>query len=248
MRVLIVDDEPPARSRLIGLLEESGIAEPVGEAGNGEEALRLSEEQQPDIVLLDIRLPGMDGLEVARHLGTLASPPAVIFTTAYDSHALAAFEANAIGYLLKPIRADRLTDALQRAARPTRAQLSGLGQTDAVPGARTHISATLSGKLRLVPIAEVRYFRAEHKYVTVGYAGGELLIEDSLSSLEREFADRFLRVHRNALVSLAHVQGLAKDKSGRNVIRLAGIGVDIEVSRRMSASVRRVLRAGMLTS
>jgi len=244
MRILIVDDEPPARARLAHLIAEGNLGEVVGEAAHGRAALEAAAEHEPDIVLLDIRMPGMDGLEVAHHLAGFEQPPAVIFTTAYDAHALAAFEANAVDYLLKPIRLERLHEAIERARRVTRAQLGEIARPHGARprAARTHVSATLHGRLRLVPIEEIRYFRAEHKYVTAGYPGGELVIEDSLASLEEEFGARFLRVHRNALVARAHVRGLERTDDGRTVVRLDGVGESIEVSRRLSGTVRRALR------
>ena len=249
LRILIVDDEPPARARLNSLVEELAAGEVVGEAGNGAEALRLVERTHPDILLLDIRMPGMDDIEVARHLGAITQPPAVIFTTAYDSHALAAFEANAVDYLLKPIRRDRLRAALARARTPTRAQITGLRDT---PGeesrARTHISATLQGNLQLVPVDDIRYFRAEHKYVTARFPGGELIIEDSLSTLEAEFGERFVRVHRNALVAIAHVRAMERDAAGRDRVWLHDIEDSVEVSRRLAPRIRRGLRAGSLSN
>ncbi len=243
VKILVVDDEAPARERLVAMVAEIGIGAVCGEAANGAVALELAARTGAQIILLDIRMPGMDGLEAARHLATLDAPPAVIFTTAYDTHALAAFEANAVDYLLKPIRAARLREALQRARAPTRAQLAGLGTSGAGQGnMRTHISATQHGDRRLVPVADIRYLRAEHKYVTVGYPGGEVLIEDALNTLEDEFGDRFLRVHRNALVASAHVTALEKTPGGQRLIRLDGVEATVEVSRRLAATVKRALR------
>ena len=246
MRILIVDDEPPARARLASLIAELGIGEVVGEAGNGQQALTQVERCAAEVVLLDIRMPGMDGIEVARRLAQLEQPPAVIFTTAYDSHALAAIQASAVDYLLKPIRRERLAEALVRSRSLTRAQMSGLavaGDEDdtAEDGARTHVSATLHGDLRRVPVDDVRYFRADHKYVVARYPGGELLLEDSLVTLEQEFGTRFLRVHRNALVAVAHVRAMERDLQGHQIVRLDGIDEGVEVSRRLAAAVRRRL-------
>ena len=247
MKILVVDDEPPARQRLCDLLAELQLGTVVGEAANGRDALTCAAQQQPDLVLLDIRMPGMDGLEVARHLSNQVDPPAVIFTTAFDSHALEAFGTNAVDYLLKPIRKERLAAAVDKAVRLTRAQLSGLQEAGVSTGnARTHISATLSDRLELVAIEDVRYFKAEHKYVTVGSPAGQLLIEDSLNSLEEEFGDRFLRVHRNALVALAHVRAMERDVDGHNVVRLADVEEVLEVSRRMTSTVRQVLKTGVM--
>jgi len=248
MRIIIVDDEPLARSRLLAMITELDAGEVIGEADNGADALRLVEQTEPDIVLLDIRMPGMDGIEVARHLAATLRPPAVIFTTAYDSHALAAIEANAVDYLLKPIRKPRLQAALERAITLTRAQLAGLevvAQEGENARARTHISATLHGNLQLLPLGEIRYFRAEHKYVTARHPEGQLIIEDTLSALEDEFNDRFLRVHRNALVAKAHVRGIESDPSGHQFVRLDGIDDRVEVSRRQAPVIRRLLKGGV---
>jgi two-component system response regulator AlgR len=243
VRILIVDDEPLARARLKALVTELGAGEVVGEAGNGRAALDAVAASAPQAILLDIRMPGMDGLEVARHLAGLERPPAVIFTTAYDDHALAAFEANAVDYLLKPIRRERLSAALAKARSLTRAQLAEVVATDgAGGGVRTHVSATLQGNLKLVPVEEVRYFRAEHKYVTARYPEGELVLDEALTALEEEFAGVFLRVHRAALVAVAHVRGLERDTEGRHCVRLDGVAETVEVSRRLLPQVRRALR------
>lgn len=246
MKIIIVDDEPLARSRLLAMVTELDAGEVVGEADNGADALRLMEQVAPDIVLLDIRMPGMDGIEVARHLAATMRPPAVIFTTAYDSHALAAIESNAVDYLLKPIRKPRLQAALERATTLTRAQLVGLEavvQEGESGRSRTHISATLHGNLQLLPLGEIRFFRAEHKYVTARHPDGQLIIEDTLSGLEDEFEDRFVRVHRNALVAKAHVRGIERDPQGHQFVRLDGIDELVEVSRRLAPVIRRLLKS-----
>ena len=221
----------------------------VDEAANGGEALTEARHNAPDLILMDIRMPGMGGLEVARRLANQASPPAVIFTTAFDSHALEALDSNAVNYLLKPIRKQRLAAvaAVARAARLTRAQLAGLQETDACASMRTHLSATLSDRLEFVAVADVRYFKVEHKYVTVSSTVGELLIEDSLNTLEEEFDERFLRVHRNALVARAYVRAMERNADGHTVVRLADIDEAIDVSRRMTATVRKVLKDGVMS-
>ena len=167
----------------------------------------------------------------------------MIFTTAYDAHALAAFEANAVDYLLKPIRRERLAAALAKARSLTRVQLSDIAATMPGSGPRSHVSATLHGNLRLVPVGDVRFFRAEHKYVTARFPDGELVLDESLSALEQEFGTRFLRVHRNALVALDHVRGLERDARGYHCVSFDGVDDKVEVSRRMLAQVRKVLRA-----
>ena len=242
MKILIVDDEPPARARLKALLAELGAGPVVGEAAHGAAALDAVAATGADLVLLDIRMPGMDGLEAAHHLAGLEHPPAVIFTTAYDDHALAAFDANAVDYLLKPIRRERLEAALAKASGLTRAQAAGLAAAADGGAARTHVSATLHGNLKLVPVDEVRYFRAEHKYVTARHPDGELVLDESLSALEEEFAGRFLRVHRNALVALPHVRALERDAAGQHCVALDAIPETVEVSRRMLPQVRKALR------
>lgn len=243
LRILVVDDEAPARERLERLLAGLSDVELAGAAASGEEALRLADRLKPHVVLMDIRMPGMSGLEAARHLAEFPQPPAVIFTTAYEAHALEAFEVSAAGYLLKPIRADRLGEALERVRQPNRAQLSqiaeGGGRTR-----RTQIAARIRDELRLVPVDEVLCFVADQKYTVVRYAGGEVLIEEPLKSLEEEFAPEFLRVHRNALVAIAQVEAIERDGGGRASVRLRHDGGCIAISRRLVAEVTRRIRGG----
>ena len=243
MKIIIVDDEPPARERLKALLHDIPEAEFAGEAGNGREALELLNRTQPDVVLLDIRMPVMDGLETARHLSLLEHPPAVIFTTAYNEFAVEAFDAQAIAYLLKPVRQEKLAVALQHAGQLNRVQLNRLAARAAAP-ARQHICAKLRERLHVVPVDKVLSFVADQKYVTVYHTGGELLIDESLKDLEKEFGDRFLRVHRNALVALAQVDHLDKDEDGHYQVHLRGAAPPVEVSRRLVAEVRERLRKG----
>lgn len=240
MKLLIVDDEAPARARLQQLAADIAGCEVVGEAVNGQEALQLAEAHNPDVLLLDIRMPGMDGIETARHLMNLENPPAVIFTTAYNQHALEAFDVNAAAYLMKPVRRERLEAALGAVTRPNRAQLAALGHSLHEP--RRHICARLRGRLMLVPIEDVRYFHADQKYVTVRHSKGELLIEEALKSLEEEFSTLFMRVHRNALVALDHITGLEKDAHGHWRLRLRDCPETLEVSRRLTADVRKRLK------
>ena len=241
MKVLIVDDEPLARDRLRRMLEKLPGYSVAGEAENGEQAVALCNELQPDIVLLDIRMPVMDGINAARVLAAADKPPAVIFCTAYGDYAVDAFDANAVGYLLKPVAAQRLEEALAKARKPNRAQLAAVASQDPAPGERTHISAKSHRGMELVPVEEVRYFVADQKYVTAVHAGGQLLIDDTLKELEDQLGDRFLRVHRNALVAIAHVQGLEREDSGQYRVRLSGIEEGPVVSRRHLASVRKRL-------
>ena len=222
MQILIVDDEAPARQMLRNLIDElAGGWCVVGEAASGAEALREVQKGSVDVVLMDIRMPVMDGLEAARYLAQMELPPAVIFTTAYDQHALEAFEGNAVDYLLKPVRAARLQQALTRAKRLNRAQSQVFADLGADEGqARSHVCAHYRGGMHLIPIEEVLFFRADNKYVAARHRGGELLLEDSLKTLEQEFAGQFLRIHRNALVAKVHVSGLEKDSLGRTLVRV----------------------------
>lgn len=239
LRVLICDDEVPARRRLRDLLAQIDGMELAGEAIDGRDAIARVQELAVDVVLMDIAMPVMDGLEAARHLAHLEQPPAVVFCTAYDAHALAAFEAGALDYLLKPIRKERLAQALARARRFTVADADSLrGSTRA----RSHLSARLGGSLRLIPLADVHYFVAEEKYVVVHHAHGEDLIEDSLKALEEEFADRLLRIHRSCLVLCDEVAQLDRDSEGRASIRLRSGGGPLEVSRRCLANLRERLK------
>ncbi|KAF1712042.1 DNA-binding response regulator [Pseudoxanthomonas kalamensis DSM 18571] len=240
MKVLIVDDEPLARERLRSLLGTCADAEVVAEADGGEAALQACSRFQPDVVLLDIAMPGMDGLEVARHLAAFEPRPAVIFCTAYDEHALSAFEAAAIDYLVKPVRADRLATALERA----RVFIAGREQQVPVAGKppRTHLCARLRGSMRLIPVDEVRYLQAEEKYVVVHHARGEDLIEESLKSLEEEFGPRLLRIHRNCLVARHELVELRRNPDGRVHAILRHGEQPLEVSRRCVTQLREALR------
>jgi two-component system, LytTR family, response regulator AlgR len=242
MRVLIVDDEKLARDRLRELLTDIGGYTVIGEATNGAEAVEKAAELNPDVLLMDIRMPGMDGLEAAMHLLGMERPPSVIFTTAYDQHALDAFDVNAVDYLLKPIRKDRLANALTKARKLTMRQIQELSQSRKEMPTRTHISVHLRGNIRLVPLPDIVYFLADSKYVVIRTATEEHLIEDSLVNLEKEFGERFLRVHRNALVATQFIRGIEKNASGTWQVNLRGVDKKLDVSRRHTASVRRWAR------
>ncbi len=233
MKILIVDDEPLARSRLQDLLDDIGGHEVIGEASNGEQALKQTQELQPDVVLLDIHMPEMSGLEVASQLSRNTQAPAVIFTTAYSEHALKAFDNNAIDYLLKPIRQARLEQALKKASPP---QLDEPNSTT-----RQHISTQVLGSIKLIPIEEIYYFQSDSKYVVVYHRGGEALIDEPLKSLAQEFSDRFTRIHRNALVANAYIKSLEKIADGQFQLRLLNCPASLEVSRRQLASVRKII-------
>ena len=240
-RILIVDDEPLARTRLRQLIEAMHDYVVAGEAQDGLQAIRMVATDNIDIILLDIRMPGMDGLEVGKHLAGLDRAPAIIFTTAYSEHALDAFQSHAVDYLLKPVRADKLSAALQAAHRISRVQMQQLdGDIDS--GRRTHICARVRGDLQLININDIYFFRADSKYVEVRHKGGSVLIEEALVSLEKEFADEFIRVHRNALVAPSFLHELKKDEHGHSHLGLRGITDTIEVSRRHLPGVRALLK------
>src|ERR1700716_2413305 len=241
LKVLIVDDEPPARERLRSLLAEIADVEVVGEAVNGHEALKETYERAPDVVLLDVRMPGMDGLEAARHLNVLEEPPAVIFTTAYDQYAVEAFDANAVGYLLKPVRKEQLAASLARAGRLTRAQLQRLAAA-AGEGRGRHKPPPPRARFALLPIDEVQYFLADQKYTTVRHLNGEDLIEDSLRLLESEFGAAFVRIHRNALVGVKYLERIERNADGQYFLRLRGCEAPLQVSRRMAGGLKERFR------
>jgi two-component system response regulator AlgR len=245
-RVLIVDDEAPARHRLRELLADCAGALPVeivGEADNGLDALTCAQQQAIDIVLLDIRMPGMDGIECAAHLNRLELPPAVIFSTAYDAYACQAFELNAVDYLLKPVRTERLAQALSRARSLGAATLERL--RDAHPKARTHLSLSEKGRIVLIPVDDILYLKAELKYVTVCTAAREFLIEESLTRLESEFGDRFLRIHRNCLVARPRIREIGKlpGEEDGHFLRLDGLNLRLPVSRRQYSALRETIKS-----
>ena len=239
MKILIVDDEPLARSRLQDLLDDIGNHQIVGEASNGRAAIKQTQQLSPDIVLLDINMPEMSGLEAAIHLSQLEQAPAVIFTTAYSEHALEAFDANAIDYLLKPIRRARLEQALSKVQPLQRSQLDKTAADQQV--SRSHISAHQRGNVKLIPIEEIYYFHSDSKYVVVHHKDGEVLIDDSLKSLEQEFNDRFTRIHRNSLVANSCIEALEKVSDSHFKLRLRGCDTLLEVSRRQLPVVRKLI-------
>lgn len=244
LAVFVVDDEPPARNRLKDLLGDCSEQLPltlVGEAGNGVEAMDKLSEVHADVVLVDIRMPQMDGIELAQHLNKLHKPPVIVFTTAYDSYAVNAFEQRAIDYLLKPIRLGRLFEALTRArnAVPVRSEIL----QELTPEPRKNLSIHERGKIVLVPIEQVLFMRAELKYITVRTVENEYLIEESLIALEKEFAARFVRIHRNCLVAKDEIEGFEKVAESENseahwAVKLKGLEELLPISRRQQSIVR----------
>ncbi len=241
MKLLIVDDETLARDRLAAMVAGLHDCQVVGEAGNGREAVEKAEALSADTLLLDIAMPVMDGLEAARHLARLDSPPAIIFCTAFDEHALAAFDAAAIDYLVKPVRRERLLEALERARRH-RAGASPPKVLAPANRQRSHLSARLRGNLRLIPIEDIHYLQAEEKYVAVHHSRGEDLIEESLKSLEQEFPERFLRIHRNCLIASEEILELRRLPDGQVQAVLRHGKEPLEVSRRCLPALRDRLK------
>lgn len=249
MRILIVDDEPLARQRLEALLQgdelEEFNIEIVGQASNGEEGLAMALAHKPDVILLDIRMPGLDGLQVARHLSSMGEAPSIIFTTAYDEHALAAFDAQAVGYLLKPIRQQKLIESLTRAAQLSDLQLGNLVEKE-VGQKRDRFCINKRGELHFIPLNEIRYFMADQKYVSLYFYKNnkwhEEIIDDTLKELEQEFGDHFLRVHRNALVSKNGIEKLTRDEEGHYHMHIQDLSEAISVSRRQVKAVKTLLK------
>jgi two-component system, LytTR family, response regulator AlgR len=248
VNVLIVDDEPPARTRMRQLIEESGDHAIVGEAQDGRQALEMSARLEPDVILLDINMPGLNGIETAHHLNALEKPPCVIFTTAYDRYAIEAFDAHAVGYVLKPVRRERLERALRQAARLSHGALDEIVKPLGMTEQRNHVCARVRGDLKLIPVADVDFFHADQKYVCVYHRLGQDLIDESLKALEVEFADRFVRIHRQALVAVKKIAALRKTADGRTEVELrserTGGAHDgqLVISRRHLADVRRRIR------
>jgi len=238
MKLLVVDDEPLAQQRLQQLLSELGFVSNIRLANNGLQAIEACQKEKPDVILMDIRMPGMDGLEAAQHISQIKQPPAIIFTTAYDEYALEAFNVNAIDYLLKPVRESNLKAAIEKACCLNQAQLSAVKSQQQ---GRTNITAKISGNIKLVPIKDVVYFQAELKYVTVKYLNGETIIEDTLKDLLTEFSNLFVRVHRNAIVSKKFITGIHRDHQGHSFVLLSHEKKQLEISRRHLSEVKKLI-------
>lgn len=255
-RLLLVDDEPPARQRLRTVLSDIAADFPhavVGEAADGMAALNFLAETGADIVLVDVQMPGMDGIEFARHAAQLEVPPAIVFVTAFDAYALKAFEVHALDFLVKPVRAQRLLESLQRVADlkpPRSSELTEVARA-ATPGGRAFISVHERGRVLLVPVTEILYFKAELKYVTIRTSERQYLTEESLVALEDEFAESFVRVHRNALVAKNAISGFERvegdsDEEGAGEphweVTVRGVADRLPVSRRQWPVVKAILR------
>ena len=248
MKILIVDDEKPARDRLRQIIDDIAGHIVVGEAENGEQAVALATDKKPDIVLLDIRMPGLNGIETAHHLNALEHPPAVVFTTAYDEHAIEAFEARAVGYVLKPVRRGRLANALDHAVRLAAATLHEIAVQSDIDPRRKHVCARSHGQLKLISIDDVYFFQADQKYVNVHHRQGRNLINDSLTSLEQEFATDFVRIHRGAVVAVDKIDQLINTPDGKTQIILRNYSQHEDkaliISRRHLAEVRSRIKGG----
>ena len=254
-RVLVVDDEPLARERLKELLEECRAQVPhrvVGEAANGLEALEAVQKAAPDIVLVDIHMPGMSGLEFARHAQLLERTPAIIFVTAHDAFALQAFEDNAVDYLLKPVRAARLAAAMQKAGAAARPASAVFGQLDSQP--RRFFSVAERGRIHLVPVGDVMFLRSEQKYIVLHTREREHLVEESLTRVEEEFPGVFIRIHRSCLVARLLIRGVEKAAAGPDddheadggegcLVVLEGCEAKLPVSRRQWPALKALLKA-----
>ena len=238
MKILVVDDEPLAQQRLKQLLSEFEFVETIQLANNGMQAVSACQKEKPDVVLMDIRMPGMDGLEAAQHISQIEEPPAIIFTTAYDEYALDAFNVNAIAYLLKPVRERILKEALEKACSLNLAQINAVKSQHE---GRTNITAKISGNIKLIPVKDIVYFQAELKYVTVKYLGGETIIEDTLKELQNEFSESFVRIHRNAMVAKKFITGIHRDNQGHSYVVLGDKEKELEISRRHLSDVKRLI-------
>lgn len=247
LRLLLVDDEAPARARLRDLLGDIAADVPtavLAEAANGRQALEQAQAEEFDVALVDIRMPGMDGVEFARHLSRLGKAPAVVFVTAYDEYAVKAFELSAVDYLVKPVRAARLAEALRKVKR--RADDGERFEKSAL-APRQHLSCLERGRILLVPVADILYLRAELKYVTARTAEREYLLEESLVHLETEFGERFLRIHRNCLVARDAVAGVERvaetdEAEAHWQVILNGGDRSLPVSRRQWPQVKALLK------
>lgn len=244
MRIVVCDDELLARERLVRIVQESGH-EVVAQAKTGIEAIIAVKSQQPDIILLDIRMPEMDGVECAQELAKLNHPPAIIFVTAYDHYAIAALKANAIGYLLKPANKDELLEALHKATNLNAAQLNEIRKLEnpTARPVREHIAARTHRGVELIELKDIYYFTADQKYVKVRHKEGVVLIDDTLKELEQEFEDRLFRVHRNAIINIKYLDFLEALDAGQFQLHFKGIDETLAVSRRHLPALREKIQS-----
>jgi two-component system response regulator AlgR len=239
MDILICDDEPLAVERLSRLVTQMGH-QVIATAAYGQQAIEMVQFYQPDVVLLDIQMPEMDGLICAQYLRQLEPSPAIVFCTAYDQHALDAFKSHAEGYLLKPIMQQELQQVLDQLTKLTQAQMSNLKQKEDMDNQtqRHQIAAKTYRGVELVPVENIYYFLADQKYVTVRHKNGSVLIDETLKDLELEFGEQFIRIHRNALVSVHYLEGLEVINSGQYQVRCRELDERLSVSRRHLPNLR----------
>ncbi len=239
MDILVVDDEHLARERLKRLIDDIPDTRVVGEAHNGHQALLGIEQYDPDLVLMDVRMPGIDGVSAAEQISLLEDPPALIFCTAYEEYALDAINAQASGYLLKPVKREQLCAALEKSKKTNKLQRYQL--SEAPSSGREHITAKTRKGVELISLDSIRYFHADQKYVTAYHTDGETLLDEPLKDLETEFASRFIRVHRNALVSVRHIQSIERNDAGQYVLNLDGVEGQPMISRRHVSQIKELL-------
>jgi len=241
MDVLILDDEPLARQRLARMVNRLEDYRVVAQVGDTPAALQAITDCDPDVVLLDVRMPGEDGLSAAHKISALEDPPAIIFCTAFDQYALDAFGTEAVGYLLKPVSGEQLQAVLEKARRPNRLQRESAPRQVRAPG-RNHISAKTPRGIELIPLDDIYYFLADQKYVTVYHSGGEHLLDETLKELEEEFGERFLRSHRSALVAVNQIQAMKRNAQGLYELQLTDTDERIPVSRRHARAIKELLQ------
>ena len=238
--IIIVDDEALARERLKRLLQEQENFEILGEAENGEQAIDRISKLRPDIAILDIRMPGIDGLQVAEYIASMTPAPAIVFCTAYDEYAIEAFKYHAIAYLLKPIRKEELLGALENAGKLSQVQIKELrSQGGMNEEAQSFVAHTWQG-MEILQMDDIFYFRADHKYVTIVHKKGETLVDQSLKQIEDEHPELLLRTHRNSLVNKMHIKSLQRSSSGQYHLALSEQH-QVPVSRRMVSEVKEAV-------
>lgn len=230
LNIIVVDDEPLAIERMSGLLTDIPNCQIIGKAANASQAWQLINSTNPDLILLDIAMPGESGLQLAERINTLSKPPLVVFCTAYDEHALKAFEAQAIDYLLKPIRHERLVECVERAIKLSRKEITEIQ--------KQFVITSVAGNLRRIALAEILYLNADEKYTVVHHRGGEHILDQTLKELEQNFPDQFIRIHRNCLVKQEQLNVLRKDVDGHFWAILKEVAKPLEVSRRCASELK----------
>lgn len=244
MDILIVDDELLARERLVRMVEKMDFVESIIQAENADDAMAAICQDDPDLVLLDIRMPGKDGLTLAHEINRLDDPPAIVFCTAYDNHAIDAFGTAAVGYLLKPVKSEHLMQVLEKTSKLNKIQRAAVKEKLSIHSPmRQHLSAKTHKGMELIAITDIRYFIADQKYVTAYHLNGEHLLDESLKDLQQDFSTKFVRIHRNALVSIEHIEALERDHQGQYSIRLNGMANRPLVSRRHVADIKELLKS-----